>query len=145
MMKPIQRLESGTCKSIQASLVFPTLTSIILELVNRSLHAKPTSRIDIHVHLSPEWQVTCQDDAAGNAIDSLEHIAASSLQYLSFLGILDIQVGCRKHIQKVTLKELQHYVGIQANLCNLSTRAMTSFTLARLTKLLHVIINPCRV
>lgn len=95
MLQPIQRLDSGTSKSIQSSLIYPTLSSIVLELVNRSLHAKPKSRIDVHVHLFPEWQVTCQDDATG-------HEAGSSLEYLSFIGILDIQVGRHKHIQKVS-------------------------------------------
>ena len=102
MQRPIERLEGSTSKQIHASLVFPSLTSIVLELVYNALTARPTSRVQVLVLLAPEWQVTCQDDGAGFPAP-LERLEDSSLEYLSYLGTLDVQCGRRRLIQRVSL------------------------------------------
>lgn len=106
MQSHILRLDTETSKSIQASLVFPTLTSIILGLVYfSSLQAKPISRIQLFVHLGPEWQVTCEFDQTGRdglTLDRCFAVQGGSLEYLSHLGILDIQRGQHKLVQKVS-------------------------------------------
>lgn len=102
MLPLIQQLSSTTSKSIQASLVFPTLTSIVLELVHHSLNARPGSFIEVYISLAPEWQITCQHDATDYTLHPHVEGQDSSLAYLSYLGVVDVQTGQYKHIQKVS-------------------------------------------
>jgi hypothetical protein len=103
MPSSIQHLDSTTSKSIQASLLFPTLTSVVLELVNRSLNAKPSS-IEVWITLAPEWQITCQYDAAAQKFAPDNQYTDSGLDYLSYLGVVDVQHGQYRHILKVSLQ-----------------------------------------
>lgn len=65
------------------------------------------SRIALQVHLEPEWQISCFDDAKGHRTSGSlywNEIESSPLFFLAYLGVLDVQRGLRKHIQSVSGK-----------------------------------------
>lgn len=105
MSASIRHLDGQTSKGIQAGLLYPSLSSILLALSRHSLLAKQVSRIALQIKLSPEWEISCHDDAKGhrNSGDLFwQEIKATSLSLLAYLGVLDVQKGLRKHIQSVS-------------------------------------------
>jgi hypothetical protein len=107
MHASIQKLDNTTSKSIQASLLFPTITSIIVDLVYHTLEAsRLDSHVQVYVQFAPEWQVTVQTDTISSEQGALlpESVEGCSLGYLSYLGLLDIQCGARKFIQRVSVR-----------------------------------------
>jgi hypothetical protein len=108
----IRQLDLKTTKLVQASLLYPTLTSIVLELIHHALGgARTLSRIQLLIQLAPEWQIACEydertdEDLGRSKVACLsEHeIESSALYHLTYLGLLDIQHGRQKLIQKVCI------------------------------------------
>ena len=106
MSPSIRQLDEVTSRSIQASLAFPTLTSMVVALVHRSIKRRHASRIEVHIDLHPEWHIACADDAEQRGKDE-EHpdlwqdFSGSRLGLLSHLGMVDVQEGPWKRIQSV--------------------------------------------
>lgn len=106
MSSHIRQIDSVTSGNLRASLRFPDLTSITLQLLQTVLSLRPATLVDVQVRFAPDWQIVCTFDGGGvECSKAFEGLFDDHLHVLAHIGVLHVQSRGHRWSRKVREKK----------------------------------------